>query len=145
MDEQFKNLKFDMDEEIQEREARIGNSRSRHDMGVGTAIVIAAVILVVGLWGGKYLDDAIQEHRIRGALNEIANLFSTTTQEHQQAHQQAQRKAQQAVAMKKAAADRANKERIWRSYECRFWWDHAPKDPQVIAKAKTMQSCQGGF
>lgn len=33
----------------------------------------------------------------------------------------------------------------WESRECRFWWDHDPTNPAVIRKAKTMQSCQGGF
>ena len=33
----------------------------------------------------------------------------------------------------------------WESRECRFWWEHAPNDPVTIAKARKMQSCQGGF
>ncbi|MBK3867997.1 hypothetical protein GFL09_09905 [Pseudomonas stutzeri] len=141
MDDQFKNLKFDIAEEIEERQARIGSRRRSEGIGLGTAIVAAAVILVTGLWGGKYLDDAITEYRIRSALQEVADYFNAQTAE----QQRVERVRQQQIQQRKIAAANARKAAIWESRECRFWWRHDPTNPAVIRKAKTMQSCQGGF
>lgn len=141
MDDQFKNLKFDMAEEIEERQARIESRQGSGGIGLGTAIVVAAVILVAGLWGGKYLDDAITEYRIRSALQEVADYFKAQTAE----QQRVERVRLQQIQQRKIAAANARKADIWQSRECRFWWEHAPRDPATIAKARKMQSCQGGF
>lgn len=110
-------------------------------IGIGTAIVLSSLIIVVGLWGGKFLNDEIEARRIKAAFTELTNRFSAAAQERQLAQQEAERLA----ALRARAADRARKQAIWNSRDCRFWWDHDPTNPAVIRKARTMQSCQGGF
>jgi len=141
MDEQLKNLKFDIAEEIEERHARLERRQGKGGIGIGTAIIVAATILVTGLWGGKYLDDAITEYRIRSALQEVADYFKAQTAEQQRVEQA----RKQQIQRREIAAANAKKAEIWDFRECRFWWEHAPKDPITIAKAKRMQSCKGGF
>ena len=77
IDEQLKSLSFDMDEEIDDRNERRGRKAAppRHahtPMDPSHAIILAAIIIVGGLWGGKLLYDYIQEQRIKAVFNEAA-------------------------------------------------------------------------
>ena len=100
-------------------------------ISIGTAIVLAAIIGIGGFWGGKIGYQLFQEWRVERAMQELTQ----AAQRHAQAQAQQQRQQSQRVAQ-------ARREQIWNSRECRFWWEHAPNDPKVIAKAKTMQSCR---
>ena len=67
IEEQLKDLHFDMDEEIDDRYERQGRRRitQRHahsPMDTSQAIVLAAVIIVGGLWGGKLAYDYIRNN-----------------------------------------------------------------------------------
>ena len=64
-----------MDDEIDDRNERLGHrsippSHVHHPMEPSHAIILAAIIIVGGLWGGKLLYDYIQEQRMKAALNE---------------------------------------------------------------------------
>ncbi|WP_278400805.1 hypothetical protein [Stutzerimonas kunmingensis] len=63
IEEQLRDLHFDMDEEIEDRYERQGRrsitQRHAHaPIDTSQAIVLAAVILVGGLWGGKLVYDS---------------------------------------------------------------------------------------
>lgn len=123
MDEQFKNLTPDLDE----IEARAYKPRkAQQPIETGPAIVIGAIILVIGLWGGKLFYDHIQEMRAEAALRQLAKSLEASMQHSKIQTQKAmlsnQRKveqwnAQQDLERRKAAATRqaqieqANQER----------------------------------
>lgn len=74
IDDQLKVLSFNMDEEIDDRNERQGYRavparRAHPPMDTSHAIILAAIIVVGGLWGGKLVYDYIQEQRIKAALN----------------------------------------------------------------------------
>lgn len=110
-------------------------------ISIGTGIVLATIIGIGGFWGGKVGYDLLQEWRARQALEEVANYFEAQTAEQRRAEQA----HQQQIQKRKIAAERARKAAIWQTRECRIWWEHAPSDPGVIAKAKSMQSCEGAL
>lgn len=77
IDDQLKVLSFDMDEEIDDRNERQGyrpvQARRAHPpMETSHAIILAALIIVGGLWGGKLVYDYVQEQRLKAALHEAA-------------------------------------------------------------------------
>jgi len=77
IDEQLNDLRFDMDDEIDARNERRGwqPQPARHayrPMETSHAIILAAIIIVGGLWGGKLVYDYIQEQRMKAALIEVA-------------------------------------------------------------------------
>lgn len=83
INEQLNSLSFDMDEEIDDRNERRGRKAAppRHahtPMDPSHAIILAAIIIVGGLWGGKLLYDYIQERRIKAALNDAAAYMQQT-------------------------------------------------------------------
>lgn len=138
IDEQLKSLSFDMDEEIDDRNERRGRKAAppRHvhtPMDPSHAIILAAIIIVGGLWGGKLLYDYIQEQRIKAAFNEAAAYMQQTEQnsrrvqtEMQQrlaAEEEAreQRRAEQ-LAQLQAEQARAEQEKRFKSSQCQFWW-----------------------
>lgn len=111
-------------------------------ISIGTAIVLAAIIGIGGFWGGKVGYQLFQEWRAERAMQELARDAQRAMEELTQAAQRhAQVQARQQRQQSQRAAQ-ARQDRIWNSRECRFWWEHAPNDPKVIAKAKTMQSCR---
>lgn len=163
MDEQFKNLKFDMDEEIEarnEREGRLVHTayRAAPPMSVSHAIVLAAIIIVVGLWGGKLAYDYWQAKQMEAALIYAAQSFKAATQGSERQFQQQAREAQRQAEMRAAQleqqrrdaergramqAAQAQKEQRLQSPECRFWWDQQRNNPNAKNEAKRMQSCGG--
>jgi hypothetical protein len=53
MDEQFKNLKFDMDEEIEERRRTFKRRHGHRPMKISYAIILGAIIIGAGFFGGQ--------------------------------------------------------------------------------------------
>ena len=161
MDEQFKNLKFDMDEEIDARNEREGrrvhNSYRAHPpMPISHAIILAAIIVVGGLWGGKLLYDHWQAKQMEAALVYAAKSFKTATQDSerllQQQIKQAQRQAtlqQEQLEQQRKETEKANalrlaqtqKEQRMQSPECQFWWQQHSQNPTERTAAKKRQYC----
>ncbi|EOY6718338.1 hypothetical protein [Pseudomonas aeruginosa] len=142
IDEQLKSLSFDMDEEIDDRNERRGRKAAppRHahtPMAPSHAIILAAIIIVGGLWGGKLLYDYIQEQRIKAAFNEAAAYMQQTMQQAEQDSRRAQEEMQQRMvaeeeareqrradqlALEQAEQARAEQEKRFKSSQCQFWW-----------------------
>jgi len=116
---------------IEIREYKRTRKTRRPLFSIGTGIVLAAIIGVSGFWGGKIGYELFHEWRAKQAMQELA----------QAAQRHAQAQAQQRRLQAQRAAQ-ARRDQVWNSRACRFWWERAPNDPQVIAKARTMQSCQ---
>jgi len=53
MDEQFKNLKFDMNEEIEERRRTTKKRHGHRQMEISHAIILGAIIIGAGFFGGQ--------------------------------------------------------------------------------------------
>ncbi|WP_312245217.1 hypothetical protein [Stutzerimonas nitrititolerans] len=155
MDDQFKNLKFDMDEEIQEREAR-ASVQHRQPIDTGHAIIIAAIILVVGIWGGKLYYDYVQEQRAIAALQYFSNTLNSSMQEsnrrsQQYAKESAARQQQQTkqAENKKAAQlaqmlrekEQLEKETKLLTPKCRFWRDQYESNPTERAANEYRKAC----
>lgn len=81
MDEQLKHLKFDMEEEIADREQQFSQRRRARPMETSHAIILGAIIIVVGIWGGKIYYDYIQEQRAKAALEYLARSLNSAMQE----------------------------------------------------------------
>ncbi|SDH95515.1 hypothetical protein [Pseudomonas panipatensis] len=81
MDEQLKNLKFDMDEEVAERERHFAQRRRAQPLDISHAIILGAIIIVVGIWGGKIYYDYLQEQRAKAALEYLARSLNPPMQE----------------------------------------------------------------
>lgn len=81
MDEQLKNLKFDMEEEVAEREQQFYKRRRDSLIDTNQAIILGAIIIVVGIWAGKIYYDYIQEQRAKAALEYLSRTLSSSTQE----------------------------------------------------------------
>jgi uncharacterized protein HemX len=153
MDEQFKNLKPDMDE----IEARAYEPRTaKKPIETGPAIVMAAIILVLGLWGGKLFYDHVQEQRVKAALAQIAKSLGSSLQQSNQQTQKAmlmnqrkieQWKAQQEIdeskrqATRQAQITQASQDLRLQTPECRFWWEQHANDPSTRNEAKKKQHC----
>lgn len=78
IDEQLKTLAFDMDDEINARNKRLGHrstppSHLYRPMDPSHAIIFATIVIVGGLWGGKLLYDYIQEQHMMAAFNEAGS------------------------------------------------------------------------
>jgi len=155
MDDQFKNLKFDMDEEIQEREARTQSQR-RPPIDTGHAIIIAAVILVVGIWGGKLYYDYMQEQRAIAALQYFSNSLKSSVQESNRRSQQYARESaakqqqyvKQAEAQKAAQLAQSLQEKEQQAKEaklltpnCRFWRDQYESNATERAANEYRKAC----
>ncbi|QLF92224.1 hypothetical protein HW090_02995 [Pseudomonas sp. ABC1] len=115
----------------------------------GNAIVLAAIIGIGGFWGGKIAYDRFQEWRVEQALKEFAQQLEIADRkarlEQQRRQQAAQRQVQAHREQKRQqaiAAEKARYDEVWNSRACKFWWEHDPKNPAVIAKARTMQTCK---
>ena len=102
-DEELKGFSFDMDEEIDDRNERRGRGRApvahaHRSMDTSHAIILAAIIIVGGLWGGKLLYDYIQEQRMKAALNEVGRIMSETFRESSQSMRQSRIEMQERTA-----------------------------------------------
>lgn len=160
-DEQLKGFSFDMDEEIDDRNERRGGRRApathaHRPMDTSHAIILAAIIIVGGLWGGKLLYDYIQEQRMKAALNEVGRIMSETFRESSQSMRQsriemqertaaqARARAQQQAqnqAKREAELARLQKEKRYQSAECRFWWQQHNQNPTVRTASKKTVAC----
>ncbi|WP_236175665.1 hypothetical protein [Pseudomonas pseudonitroreducens] len=160
-DEQLKSLSFDMDEEIDDRNERRGRRAAplRHahtPMDPSHAIILAAIIIVGGLWGGKLLYDYIQEQRIKAAFNEAAAYMQQTMQQAEQDSRRAQVEMQQRMAAEaevreqrradqlaqtQAERTRAEQEKRFRSSQCQFWWQQHSQNPTERNAQKKAEAC----
>ena len=160
-DEQLKSLSFDMDEEIDDRNERRGRRAApiRHahtPMDPSHAIILAAIIIVGGLWGGKLLYDYIQEQRIKAAFNEAAAYMQQTMQQAEQASKRAQKEMQQRMAAEEEAREqrraeqlaqiqaelaRTEQEKRFKSSKCQFWWQQDKQKPTERTAEKKVEAC----
>jgi hypothetical protein len=152
MDEQFKNLKFDMDEEIEERRRTVKRRHGHRPMEISHAIILGAIIIVAGIWGGKIYYDHLKAQRIEAALMQFAHGFSSLIQESNESSEQyrlevkarelRQKNIEQArIELSAAQSAQAKKEAKLQSPECRFWWAQDQSNPNAKTAAKKMQSC----
>ena len=146
---QLENLQIDPEDEI---EARYRARRSRPktafgSIGVGEAIIIAAVILVIGIWGGKMAYDYHQAKQIEQALQQFSialNQSSARSVEHsaklQEQFRQRQIQSQQEIRdREKAKAEQVAqlaREKRLSSDQCRFW--SAQLNVQASERTKQM-------
>ncbi|WP_416311232.1 hypothetical protein [Pseudomonas sp. W03] len=161
IDEQLKSLSFDMDEEIDDRNERRGRKAAplRHahtPMDPSHAIILAAIIIVGGLWGGKLLYDYIQEQRIKAAFNEAAAYLQQTMQQAEQDSRRAQAEIQQRMAAEDEAREqrraeqlaqvqaeqaRVEQEKRFKSSQCQFWWQQHSQNPSERTAQKKSEAC----
>jgi hypothetical protein len=52
----------------------------RRGISTGSGIVLAAVILVTGYWGGKYIQDELEARRIQAALTDLGRALGLISQ-----------------------------------------------------------------
>jgi len=161
IDEQLSNLSFDMDEEIDDRNERRSWSRSsvRHahrPMDTSQAIILAAIIIVGGIWGGKLLYDYIQEQRMRAAVHEAALYMQQALKQAEQSTRQSQiemrqrasaeanaraRQQAQQQASRQVELARLRQEKRYQSAECQFWWQQHNQTPNERNAKKKADSC----
>lgn len=143
---QLESLELDPADEIEAR-SRIARRRRVIIFGgmtVAEAIVIAAVILVVGTWGGKIAYDHYQAKQLERALMELSNAFKHSMQDssartqqmlenanRQQAAQVEQRRRQELAQerAKQEALEQRSREQRLSSDQCRFWDDQLRTNP----------------
>lgn len=161
IDDQLKDLDFDMDDEIDARNERQGyrpvQARRAHPpMDTSHAIILAAIIIVGGLWGGKLVYDYIQEQRLKAALNEAASYMERSlrktneqsrqrqVERNQQLAVEAQLRLQrrdQAQANQQAEIERVQQEKRSSSDACKFWWTQYSVNPSVRNAQKKKEAC----
>lgn len=161
IDDQLKVLSFDMDEEIDDRNERQGyravsTRRAHPPMDTSHAIILAAMIIVGGLWGGKLVYDYIQEQRLKAALNEAASYmeqsFREATMQSKQARaemqqrlaaeaQLRQQREAQAQANRQAELARVQQEKRFSSDACKFWWTQYSVTPSERNAQKKKEAC----
>lgn len=120
------------------------------------AIILAAIIIVGGLWGGKLLYDYIQEQRIKAAFNEAAAYMQQTMQQAEQDSRRAQAEMQQQMAAEQEAREqrraeqlaqlqaeqaRAEQEKRFKSSQCQFWWQQHTQNPTERTSRKMAAAC----
>ncbi|KIZ38241.1 MAG: hypothetical protein BCV62_20115 [Pseudomonas sp. K35] len=161
IDEQLNNLSFDMDEEIDDRNERrgwqpISPQHAHRPMDTSQAIILAAIIIVGGLWGGKLFYDYIQEQRMRAAVNEAALYMQQAFKQAEQSTRQSQiemrqraaaqassRTRQQAQQQENREAElaRLQQERRYQTAECKFWWEQHNDNPTERTAIKKLKAC----
>lgn len=162
IDEQLKNLSFDMDDEIDDRNERLGHrpsppSHVYRPMDPSHAIILAAIIIVGGLWGGKLLYDYIQEQRMKAALNEAGLYIQQAMKQAEESSRQAQAELQQGMtieeeareqrqaeqlAQRQAEQERINQEKRFESAQCQFWWQQYLQNPTERTAKKKAEACR---
>ncbi len=161
IDEQLSKLSFYMDEEIDDRNERSGWGRSsvqhaHRPIDISQAIILAAIIIVGGIWGGKLLYDYVQEQRMRAAVNEAALYMQRALKQAEQsthqsqiemrqrasaeANARAQQRAQQ-QASRQVELTRLKQEKRYQSAECQFWWQQYSQNPSQRNLEKKKVSC----
>lgn len=149
-----KRLSFDMDEEIDDRNERQGRRaipprRTNLPMETSHAIILAAFIIVGGLWGGKLLYDYLQEQRIKAAFNEAAMSMQQTMDQLERDSQRARAESQRRMA-EQAQADEARRleqlarmeqERRLSSAKCQFWSQQQERGPSERTAQKKAEAC----
>ncbi|HBP5568557.1 TPA: hypothetical protein L6B76_29395 [Pseudomonas aeruginosa] len=150
-----------MDEEIDDRNERRGRKvmppRHAHTpMDPSHAIILAAIIIVGGLWGGKLLYDYIQEQRIKAAVNEAAAYMQQTMQQAEQDSRRAQAEMQQRIAAEEEAREQrraeqlaqleadqaqAEQEKHFKSSQCQFWWQQHNQNPTERIAQRKAEAC----
>lgn len=161
IDEQLSNLSFDMDEEIDDRNERRGWSRSsvqhaHRPMDTSQAIILAAIIIVGGIWGGKLLYDYIQEQRMQAAVHEAALYMQQAFKQAEQSTRQSQIEMRQRAAAEASARTqqqvqqqakqqaelaRLAQEKRYQSAECQFWWQQYNQNPSEKNFNKRSVAC----
>jgi sensor c-di-GMP phosphodiesterase-like protein len=161
IDDQLKDLDFDMDDEIDARNERQGyrpvQARRAHPpMDTSHAIILAAIIIVGGLWGGKLVYDYIQEQRIKAALNEAASYMERSFREAALQSKQAQAEMQQRIAAEArlrqqseaqaqanqhAEIERIRQEKRFSSDACKFWRAQYRVNPSERNAQKKKEAC----
>lgn len=141
IDEQLKDLRFDMDDEIDARNERRGwqPQPARHayrPMETSHAIILAAIIIVGGLWGGKLVYDYIQEQRMKAALIEVAEYIDGALKDLDKSSGQMQSDMQKRAVSEENAVQqhqvkeqkerlekvvRVQQEKRSQSTQCQFW------------------------
>ncbi|HHM4701584.1 TPA: hypothetical protein ACRM6Z_002914 [Pseudomonas aeruginosa] len=159
IDDQLKSLDFDMDEEVDDRNERRGRKAAPHrhahtPMDPSHAIILAAIIIVGGLWGGKLLYDYIQEQPIKAAFNEAPAHMRQTMQQAEQNSRRLQAEMQQRMAAEEEAREqrraeqlahvqaeqaRAEQEKLFKSSQCQFWWQQHMQNPTERTAQKKMK------
>lgn len=154
MDEQFKNLKFDMDEEIEQRRHTVKRRHGHRPMEVSHAIILGAIIIVAGIWGGKIYYDYLKVQRIETAVMQFSHDLKSIMQDSAYSDRQysaelrakelRQRNIERArIELSAAQSVQAKQEAKLQSPECRFWWAQDQSNPNAKTAAKKMQSCGG--
>jgi len=161
IEEQLKDLHFNMDEEIDDHNERrgqrsIAHRNARPTMDTSQAIVLAACIIVGGLWGGKLVYDYIQEQRLKAAINEAALYMQQAFRQADQSSKQIQADfRQRAAAEAKAREQRQAQQQTQRQVElarvqhekrlqtpqCRFWWQQHEDNPTKRTASKKQEFC----
>lgn len=160
-DIQLGNLNLDMDEDIDARNERRGRSRGRgrpslryahSPMDPSQAIILAAIIIVGGIWGGKLLYDYIQEQRMRVAVHEAALYMQQALKQAEQSTRQSQIEMRQRAAAeanaraqqqasRQAELTRLQQEKRYQSAECKFWWEQHKNNPTQRSAEKRRNAC----
>jgi Tfp pilus assembly major pilin PilA len=151
MEEQLSSL--DIHDEIESRPRRKEKARSPD---IGQAIIIAAVILVVGIWGGKLVNDYLEEQRLRQALEDISkevnHAFGQSERQTQAfIEEMEQNRKQAAIAREKerinrqraaeaATAQKAKEQRL-KTPECQFWTLQQQQAPSERNSAQARRYC----
>ncbi|WP_275628559.1 hypothetical protein [Pseudomonas sp. 273] len=163
IDEQLKSLSLDMDEEIDDRNERLGRRlaptrRAHQSMDSSHAIILAALIIVGGIWGGKLLYDYIQEQRIKAALNDAGLYLQQAMRQAERDSQRAQAELRQRVvqeeeALRQQKAEqlaqaqseqaRVAQEKRFASAQCQFWWQQHEQHPTERTAQKKAEACTG--
>ena len=150
-----------MDEEIDDRNERRGRKATppRHahtPMDPSHAIILAAIIIVGGLWGGKLLYDYIQEQRIKAAFNEAAVYMQQTMKQAEQDSIRAEAEMRQRMAVEEdarkqrraaqlaqlqAEQSQAKQEKRFKSSQCQFWWQQHRQNPTERTAQKKAEAC----
>lgn len=159
--EQLKDLHFDMDEEIDDRNERRGqlsitHRHARPAMDTSQAIVLAACIIVGGLWGGKLIYDYIQQQRINAVINDAAIYMQHAFREANQSSKQVQLEYQQRAAEAAKAREqreaqqqaqhqtelaRVQHEKRLKTPQCKFWWQQHEQSPSDRTALKKQEAC----
>lgn len=98
----------------------------RRGISTGSGIVLAAVILVTGYWGGKYVQDELEARRIQAALTDFGRTLGLISQAPSpQIQQHAQPKPLRRPQDPTAAS-----------------WEHTPRRAMTDARLEALQQVQ---
>lgn len=141
---------FDMDEEIDARNERLGRRAALphpvyRPMHPSHAIILAALIVVGGLWGGKLLYDYVQEQRLKAAFVEADQAMRQALQhaEAQARQTQAEQQRQLVEHSARLATEQAHQaqEKRFASAQCQFWWQQDRQNPSERSAQKKAEAC----